>query len=140
MTIKTSEFLRAAAYIKVRTKALSTKLSLEYVNCILNKFPEASLKNHPQIYNAPISLETDAHEYTLSLTLNNKNAYIIFPQGGETKEKVVIVSNARKISEIFSECYGMEYAISDRLGSYLICVNWYSIDITGSITSIFHKK
>lgn len=139
MTSKTSEFLRSARAAGIRTRALSAELSAAYADCLARRFPAASLKNHPQIDGAETVLDTERHEFRFSLGLPPAPAYIVFPQGSEIKERVIAIANARKLSEILSDCYGMEYAVSDRCGSYLVCVNWYSINITGRAAAFFYR-
>lgn len=49
------------------------------------------------------------------------------------KDVVVIIEDARNISRLMENSSGMEYFISDKDISFLISVNWYSIEYVGNV-------
>ncbi|TKU16739.1 hypothetical protein FDX03_13770 [Citrobacter sp. wls827] len=60
-------------------------------------------------------------------------AFMFFEQNYINKDIVVLIHNARDISKLMENCHGMEYFISDKNGTYLIAVNWYSIEFIGDV-------
>ena len=50
--------------------------------------------------------------------------------------EVAVVDNASKIGEIMNNCYGMEYFITNLAQNYLIAVNWYVIEVTGTAVEL----
>ncbi len=130
-------FLHAAHALGLAAKLLSARLSRAYADCLTQKFPTARLGVHPQIEEAEVSLSTDQYEFDFSLLLPETPAYLMFAPASEQQERVVLIGNARQISAVLAECHGMEYAVSDRRGSFLICVNWYRIHISGRVADSF---
>lgn len=58
-------------------------------------------------------------------------AFVFFEKSVINRRDVVVFEDARSVSSLMENSHGMEYFISDAVLSYLVTVNWYSIEYVG---------
>lgn len=104
-----------------------------YIKQVLIKYILWRIEGHLAIGDNAKKLSTDAYEFKFSFGLDNKPGYIFFEQNLMNKDVVVIIEDARNISRLMENSSGMEYFISDKDISFLISVNWYSIEYVGNV-------
>lgn len=52
---------------------------------------------------------------------------------GKDKGDVVKIKEGVRLCEILTDCYGMEYFVSNKSMDFIICVNWYVIECEGGV-------
>ncbi|RAV02766.1 hypothetical protein DQG13_08955 [Paenibacillus sp. YN15] len=81
-----------------------------------------------------ISLEK--YEFSYSKYLNSEPAFIFFDQEGLDRNTVVVVKDAKLAGDLMENSFGMEYFLSNEKLDYLIAVNWYVIEVAGSVAPL----
>lgn len=127
------ELISIAPTIDVKANLLSKEQAEKYISYVLNKYHPWKTTGHLSIGDNAGKLSTEENEFTFSLSMKNEPAYIFFEQNTINKNDVVVIENAKNISKLMENSHGMEYFISDKNATYLIAVNWYSIEYTGDI-------
>lgn len=134
--MKSKELSHACRTLDLEFSILTSNEAKQYLVAVRNKFNPQQVTGHLAISGEDsVSLKTDEHEFTLSNKFNEGAIRLFFDQESNEKNTVFELKNGPKLSEVLGECYGMEYFISDPELSFLISVNWYSIEIVGEITS-----
>ncbi|KNB71980.1 hypothetical protein ADS79_16230 [Brevibacillus reuszeri] len=100
---------------------------------VLEKYKPWKTEGHLSIGEDANSLSTDDYEFSFSLSMESVPAFIFFEQNYINKCDVVVVDDAKNITSLMENSHGMEYFISDESLSFLISVNWYSIEYAGDI-------
>lgn len=127
------ELMSVADKLKIEV-ALFTEIEAEnYILFILDKYKPWKTEGHLSIGDTTSKLSTEDNEFTFSLSMDDSPAFIFFEQNYINKNNVLEIKNAKEISRLMENTHGMEYFISNKSGSYLISVNWYSIEFTGDI-------
>lgn len=134
--MKSKELSNACKTLDLEFSILASHEAKHYIASVRNKFNPQQVIGHLAINDEDsVSLKTDEHEFTMSDKFNESPIRLFFDQQSNEKNVVFELTNGRKLSEVLGECYGMEYFISDPELSFLVSVNWYSIEIVGEITS-----
>lgn len=128
------ELLSVADNIGIDITLLTEEMAIEYIHFIFNKYKPWKREGHISIGESVSKLSTEDNEVTFSLSMGNVPAFIFFEQDYINKNNVLMISDASKISLLMENSHGMEYFISNKIGLYLIAVNWYSIEFTGDIS------
>ncbi|EPD6619743.1 hypothetical protein ACSC89_004732 [Salmonella enterica subsp. enterica] len=127
------ELLSVADNIGIDITLLAEEMAMEYVRFIFDKYKPWKLEGHLSIGDSVSKLSTEDNEFTFSLSMDKVPAFIFFEQDYINKNNVLMISDASKISQLMENSHGMEYFISNKIGSYLIAINWYSIEFTGDV-------
>lgn len=127
------ELINVAEKIGVKVNVLTGDAAEKYIFFILKKYKPWKQKGHLSIGDNVSRLSTDENEFTFSLLMKPLPALLFFEQDSINKDTVIIIDNAREISALMRNSHGMEYFVSDEYGTYLIAVNWYSIEFIGDV-------
>ena len=127
------ELLKASAILEIPGILLGKQESAEYIKRVIKIFAPQKISGHLSIYNNnSISIPLEKYEFSYSNYLDDEPAYIFFDQENHNREKVVIISEGKKLCHILENAYGMEYFVSNENAEYLLAVNWYVIEGAGS--------
>lgn len=104
-----------------------------YIDTILTLFKPKQTTGHLAIQ-SDISekFPTDPIEFEFSKHLEIEPVYLFFDQESREKNTVFIIDDGQCLSKLLEECFGMEYFVSNASQSYLISVNWYTLEVIGS--------
>ncbi|MBJ9295401.1 hypothetical protein GHT40_13970 [Citrobacter werkmanii] len=127
------ELLSVADNTGIDIMLLTEEMAIKYIQFILDKYKPWKIEGHLSIGGSVSKLSTEDNEFIFSLSMDNVPAFIFFEQNYINKNNVLMISDASKISQLMENSHGMEYFISNEIGSYLIAVNWYSIEFTGDV-------
>lgn len=132
--------LSSAIYVLENARALGVEVILlpestshNLIKEVFEKFKPWKTTGHLQLGGECAKIPTDEHEGTFTNHLREEKAYLFFEQNYINKNIVLCFSDVRKISLVIKECPGMEYFITNEILSYLVAVNWYTIEISGGI-------
>jgi len=128
-----NELIKSALELDIKLNFIIHMEARNYIDQVLKKYMPWRITGHLAIGDNAKRLSTDDYEFKFSLSLDNKPSYIFFEQNLMNKDVVVIVEDAKNISKLMEYSSGMEYFISDKDISYLISVNWYSIEYVGNV-------
>ena len=132
------ELKNACELIGAEHEHLTGKLAIDYINEVTSIFRPSKKTGHLAIHSdKSVTLNTEAYEFTLSEKFDQKPIYLFFDQKGSEKDSVFILRNGRRLGEVLEECFGMEYFVSNKERTFLISVNWYSIEIVGELKDRF---
>lgn len=76
-----------------------------------------------------VRLKTDDHEFSFSEKLDDEPVLIFFQQYLPNTGIIFKLNKGRLFSKLLTECYAMEYFMTNEKAGYLISVNWYVIEI-----------
>jgi hypothetical protein len=127
------EIIKKSAELGINIELMENEKARDYINYVLEKFHPWRTSGHLSIGGQSREIPTEKNEFSFSLSLPYEPAYIFFEQNKINRNNVVIIENAKIISELMGNCFGMEYFISNEEVSYLIAVNWYVIEYTEGI-------
>ncbi|ENA0608833.1 hypothetical protein ABFP30_000493 [Enterobacter bugandensis] len=127
------ELISVAEKIGIKISVMVGEDAEEYISFILKKYKPWKKEGHLSISGDISSLSTDENEFTFSLSMKHIPAFLFFEQNFINKNTVILIDNASEISTLMQNSHGMEYFISDENGTYLIAINWYSIEFTGDV-------
>ncbi|GIO33581.1 MULTISPECIES: hypothetical protein [Paenibacillus] len=119
--------------MSIKAALLPKEQGCKYILEILEKYKPWKTEGHLSIGEGANRLSTDDYEYSFSLSMESVPAFIFFEQNYINECDVVVVNDAKNISPLMENSHGMEYFISDESLSFLISVNWYSIEYVGDI-------
>lgn len=125
--------MRVADTMSIKAALLPKEQGCKYILEILEKYKPWKTEGHLSIGEGANRLSTDDYEYSFSLSMESVPAFIFFEQNYINECDVVVVNDAKNISPLMENSHGMEYFISDESLSFLISVNWYSIEYVGDI-------
>ncbi|WP_295222077.1 hypothetical protein [uncultured Chryseobacterium sp.] len=127
---KIKELESAAKKLFLEYSIIEAERAGEFIQETINKFKVSKITGHLSI-DSEISkkISTDEHEFTFSKEYLSDTAYVFFEQDYYNKNQIFILKEGTLFSELIQECYGMEYFITDEKKSFLISVNWYTIEI-----------
>lgn len=126
-----TELINVGGLLGIDCCALNKSDAIKLINLVIKKHNPLKITDHLGIGHDSYSLSLDEYEYEYSKYLANEEAYIFFDQAGSNRNSVVVVSDARRICDLMSNTYGMEYFVTNKNMEYLIVVNWYVIEILG---------
>ncbi len=125
--------MSVADTMSIKAALLPKEQGCKYILEILEKYKPWKTEGHLSIGEGANRLSTDDYEYSFSLSMESVPAFIFFEQNYINECDVVVVNDAKNISPLMENSHGMEYFISDESLSFLISVNWYSIEYVGDI-------
>ncbi|QXX08946.1 hypothetical protein KW548_17700 [Vibrio neptunius] len=121
--------IKCSLLAEVEGKALVSK--------VLDKFEPFKVTGHLAIDRDSISIPLEGNEFSYSERLDNEDAFIFFDQEGDDRKRVVHIEDARTICRIMENSFGMEYFLSNKNATYLVAVNWYTIEVAGTLSDRF---
>ena len=107
------------------------------VSQVLEKFKPVKVTGHLSIERDSISIPLEENEFSYPERLDNESAFIFFDQEGIDRKNVVYIADVKSICKIMNSSFGMEYFLSNKDTTYLVSVNWYTIEIAGTMTLRF---
>lgn len=127
---KIKELESAAKKLLLEYSIIEGERAGEFIQMILNKFKVSKITGHLSI-DSEVSrkISTDEYEFTFSKEYLSDAVYIFFEQDHYNKNQIFILKEGNLFSQLIQECYGMEYFITDEKKSFLISVNWCTIEI-----------
>ncbi|NEW04638.1 hypothetical protein GK047_01185 [Paenibacillus sp. SYP-B3998] len=133
------ELTKVSNILGIDIVILNDNDSNNYIKSIINKFKPFKIIGHLSIGNDSLTIPLEKYEFLYSKLLNCEPAYIFFDQEGFDRNTVVVVKDAKLIGSLMENSYGMEYFISNEKLDYLIAVNWYVIEASGSAIEYLSK-
>ena len=126
------EFLRAASVIGAACHTLDAADGAAYIQRLFDTFKPDRTDGHLMIGHESDDYPLQAAETDFSLALPNRPARILFDQLSTDRGQVLELVDGPRLCEVMSQCFGMEYFVSDIDADYLIAVNWYVVEVAGS--------
>jgi len=133
------ELVRASGDLDFDVTVMGDQNGIAYIDFILNKFKPYKTKGHLSIGGEAITIPIEEYEFEYSKYLTDEPVYVFFEQKGSEFGEVVIIKNGNKLCNILEDSFGMEYFVSNKKGDYLIAVNWYVIEGTGTASDWLRK-
>ncbi|MGA4102658.1 hypothetical protein ACI2S5_17070 [Ralstonia nicotianae] len=125
------ELLRVAEAMSIRVRLLTKEEGEAYILSVFDKFKPWKKEGHIAIGDDAGRLPTDTYEFSFSRLMVAAPAFVFFERSVINRRDVVVFEDARSVSSLMENNHGMEYFISDAVLSYLVTVNWYSIEYVG---------
>ncbi|MFC5404421.1 hypothetical protein [Cohnella soli] len=126
------ELVQVSSKLGVEVEALDDYTASDYIKRVLKKFKPFKTTGHLAIRGDSHTLSLEKFEFSYSKYLNSEPAFIFFDQEGLDRNTVV-VKDAKLVGDLMENSYGMEYFLSNENLDYLIVVNWYVIEVSGSL-------
>lgn len=127
------ELSEACSKLNIEIRVVEGAAARDIIDSVIDKFKPNRISGHVAIYSENSDIyPTDNFEFDFPRYLDEELIYIFFDQEGEEKNSVIAIKNGRKLGAILEDCFGIEYFVSNENISYLISVNWYSIEVLGS--------
>lgn len=127
------ELIRESRKLKIACTLLGNQESLEYINNVIKKFTPQKTSGHLSIYNnESVSISSEKYEFLYSDYLDDEPVYVFFDQENHNRNKVVVISEGKRLCRIMENTYGMEYFVSNKKAEYLLAINWYVIEGAGT--------
>lgn len=110
------------------------------INTVLRRFTPFKVTGHIGIGHDSLKLSINEWEFSYMENLCQEKGYIFFEQENNLYKKTVVkIDDLRKLGKILEKSFGMEYFLSNERLDFLIAVNWYVIEITGTAKKGFEK-
>ncbi|MCC2522082.1 hypothetical protein [Vibrio coralliilyticus] len=135
--INSPEIIDACSQLGIDCRVLSIAEARAYISKTVEHFTPTKTSGHLSIDNDSISLSIEDYEYSYSSVLPHQRAYLFFDQKGKDRNSVIEIGDSRAIGRIMENTFGMEYFVSNSNVDYLICVNWYAVEIKGSVEHLY---
>ena len=127
------EILRASVFCGVEASPFAGEEAKTYIEGVNDKFSPFKTSGHLAIGHDSVCLPLEENEFSYQQRLDAEPAIVFFDDHPWTAEKAIRIANVRNLGRVLEECSGIEYFMSDEAMSYLIAVNWYVIEGTGSV-------
>ena len=129
----TQELLLTSSNLGIDIVILDEKESKQFIKRVIDIFRPFKITGHLSIGEESLNIPLEENEYSYSNYLKSEPAYIFFDQESRDRNTVVVVKDAKLIGKLMENSYGMEYFVSNENLDFLVAVNWYVIEIAGSI-------
>jgi hypothetical protein len=129
---KSDELINASQELGIASYILTSKEGADFIHFVLDLYKPNKLSGHLAIHHDSVSIPLEPYEFTYSTFMAEEPAYVFFEQKGTDINKVVVVEEGNRLGEILENSYGMEYFVSNKTANYLLAVNWYVIEGSGS--------
>ena len=127
------EILRASVYCGAAASPLASEETKTHIEKVKDKFRPFKTSGHLAIGHDSVCLPLEGNEFSFQRHLDAEPAIVFFDDHPWTAEKAVRIADVRNLGRVLEECSGLEYFMSDEAMTYLIAVNWYVIEGTGSV-------
>jgi hypothetical protein len=131
------EIVNVCKELGINCTSLTEADGLGLISRVLNKFKPFKVTGHLAIDRDSISIPLEGNEFSYSVKLDSEAAYVFFDQEGIDRKSVVRIEDAREICRIMENSFGMEYFLSNSDATYLVAVNWYTIEVAGILKERF---
>lgn len=109
---KVEELMKSSTELGIELKILTVEDSITYISSVLKKFGPDKTTGHLSIGENCFRMDTEKYELSFSRYLDKEPALIFFEQDGGKESKIVLeIENAKKISSLFENAFGMEYLL-----------------------------
>jgi hypothetical protein len=127
---KIEELKTVAKKLFLMHSVIEGEIAERFIKNTFDKFKPFKITDHLSI-GSEVSkkLPTDEYEFVFSEKYLSGTVYIFFEQDYYNKNQIFVLKEGKYFSKLIEECYGMEYFITDEKNSFLISVNWYTIEI-----------
>lgn len=129
----TQELIQVSSELGIESVVLNDKESKQFINRVVEIYKPFKITGHLSIGEETQKIPLEGYEFSYSNYLKSEPAYIFFDQEGRDRNTVVVVQDAKKIGELMENSFGMEYFVSNETMDFLIVVNWYVIEIAGTV-------
>ena len=126
------EFRRSADELNIGCYPLDLVASKKIIREVEEKFSPEKLTGHVSIGHNSVSVPLDAYEFSYSQYLQSEPIYVFFDQLGDDQGCVLILDEGRSLGKVLENAFGMEYFITNEKMDYLLAINWYVIEGSGS--------
>jgi len=136
MTGIIQELINACTLLKKEYSIIQHAESTHYINSVISSYRPKKTAGHVAIQSEESDLfQTDLIEFEYSHFLDDEPVFLFFDQTGMEKNFVFKLNHGKNLCEILEECFGIEYFLSNEQKSYLISVNWYTLEVVGDAKS-----
>lgn len=129
--INTKELINSGKELNIIVQELNESDARDYIKSIVDRFKPSRKEEHLSIGKDNVFLPLENNEFCYSKLLEDEAGYIFFCQSGPDRNSVVRIESVKRVCELMSNSFGMEYFVSNKVGNYLIAVNWYIIEVAG---------
>jgi hypothetical protein len=133
------EFINASNELEIEANLLPIDYAHEIISRCTQKYSIGKLSGHLAIHGDTIQLPLEPIEFSYSKQLMKGKAFLFFDQENHNRNEVVQIENAQEICNVLENCFGMEYFVTNEDYSYLISVNWYTVEVSGLAESWFKE-
>lgn len=135
---KIEQLINACKELNLEFDVLTSDDAKYYIRTVLDKYTPKKTTGHVSIGDKKsVILNTDENEFSFSEKFDQSPIRIFFDQENFENDLVFELNNGQRLGNVLGECFGMEYFVSNPNVSFLVSVNWYSIEIVGDIASKF---
>lgn len=126
------ELIKIANEVEIQYCILEGAVAKQYISSVYEVFSPERTRGHLSIGSDSLNISTDKYEFEFSHFWDGMSCFVFFEQKGDDINKVFVLKDNKKLSQMMEKSFGMEYFVSDKAVSYLIAVNWYCIEYVGS--------
>ncbi|MBN6075089.1 hypothetical protein HYE60_07510 [Aggregatibacter actinomycetemcomitans] len=128
------DLLHIGKEFNLHLEVLNEEDSKTYIDKTFNLFNPLKTWGHIQIGRGESLAPTEKYQNIYSLFMTSSPLFVIFDQNHkEDKNWVLKVKNGRDFAKLVYENGNLEYFLSDEKNTFLVAVNWYSIEYIGSL-------
>lgn len=134
MIAEAEEIITISKKIGVKVELLADGEAKLFIQKALELFSPFKNTGHLGIGHDSFVIPITKWEYSYMDYLCQEKGYIFFPQRNLLSKKTVVrIEDLRMLGKILEESFGMEYFLTNRYMDFLIAVNWYAIEVTGTM-------
>jgi len=120
----------------IQVTLLDKNTSEKIIKRTVDHFVPYKTAGHLSIGNNAMTFPLESYEFTYTEYLKSEPAYIFFDQSNFNRNQVAVINDAKKLGFLMENSFGMEYFVSNESLEYLIAVNWYVIEASGSVVDL----
>lgn len=140
MLLEAKELLAIGKELDIKIELLTDSEAEKYINKSLNVFTPFKVIGHLGIGHNSFNLPIDKWEFAYMEYLCEESGYIFFEQRNNLyKNTVVKIENLKLLGRILEKSFGMEYFLTNEKTDFLIAVNWYVIEVSGTAQKRLEK-
>lgn len=140
MLLEAKELLEIGKELDIKIELLTDSEAEKYISKSLNVFSPFKVTGHLGIGHNSFNLPIDKWEFSYMEYLCEESGYIFFGQRSNLyKNTVVKIENLRLLGRILEKSFGIEYFLTNEKTDFLIAVNWYVIEVSGTAQKMLEK-
>lgn len=133
MKIIIDELINACTILNMEYSILQGEEASEFIHNAKTCYNPAKMEGHLAIqFENSDHYSTDEFEFEYSKFLDDEPIFLFFDQSSSEKDVVFKLYRGKSLCDVLQECFGIEYFVTNEIQSYLISVNWYTIEVVGS--------